>query len=36
VTKSRRMRWACHIARMGDSRVVYRVLVGKTEEKRPL
>ena len=34
--KSRRMRWAGHVARMGDSRVVYRVLVGKAERKRPL
>jgi hypothetical protein len=29
VIKSRRMRWAGHIARMGEGRVVYRVLVGK-------
>jgi hypothetical protein len=34
--KSRRMRWACHGARMGEGRNVYRVLVGKSEEKRPL
>ena len=34
--KSRRMRWAVHVARMGDSRRVYRVLVGKAEGKRPL
>jgi hypothetical protein len=27
--KSRRMRWAAHVACMGESRVVYRVLVGK-------
>ena len=30
VIKSRRMRWAGHVARMGDRRGVYRVLVGKT------
>jgi len=34
--KSRRMRWAGHIARMGERRGVYRVLVGKTEGKGPL
>jgi hypothetical protein len=34
--KSRRMRWAGHVARMGDGRNVYRVLVGKPEGKRPL
>jgi len=33
VIKSRRMRWAGHVARMGDRRL-YRVLVGKPEEKR--
>jgi hypothetical protein len=36
VIKSRRMRWAGHVARMGDRRGVYRVLVGKPEGKRPL
>ena len=36
VIKSRRMRWAEHVARMGGSRGVYRVLVGKSEGKRPL
>ena len=36
VIKSRRMRWARHVARMGDDRGVYRVLVGKLERKRPL
>jgi hypothetical protein len=36
VIKSRRMRWAGHVARMGDRRCVYRVLVGKRERKRPL
>jgi len=30
------MRWAGHVARMGERRVVYRVLVGKPEGKRPL
>jgi hypothetical protein len=34
--KSRRMRWAGHVARMGEGRDVYRVLVGKPEGKRPL
>ena len=29
VIKSRRMRWAGHVARMGEERAVYRVLVGK-------
>jgi len=36
VIKSRRIRWAGHVARMGERRGVYRVLVGKTEGKRPL
>ena len=35
VIKSRRMRWAGHVARMGEERGAYRVLVGKPEEKRP-
>jgi hypothetical protein len=34
--KSRRMRWAGHVARMGGGRNIYRVLVGKPEGKRPL
>jgi hypothetical protein len=34
--KSRRMRWAGHVARMGEGRNVYMVLVGKPEGKRPL
>jgi hypothetical protein len=34
--KSRRMRWAGHVARVGEGRNVYRVLVGKPEGKRPL
>jgi hypothetical protein len=33
--KSRRMRWAGHVERMGEGRNVYRVLVGKPEGKRP-
>ena len=35
VIKSRRMGWAGHVARMGEERGVYRVLVGKPEGKRP-
>jgi hypothetical protein len=34
--KSRRMRWAGHVARMVEGRNLYRVLVGKPEGKRPL
>jgi hypothetical protein len=34
--KSRRMRWVGHVARMGEGRGVYRVLVGRPEGKRPL
>jgi hypothetical protein len=36
VVKSIRMRSAGHVARMGDGRVVYSVLVGKLEGRRPL
>ena len=36
VIKSRRMRWSGHVARMGEERGVYRVLVGKPEGRRPL
>jgi hypothetical protein len=36
VIKSKRMRWAGHVARMGEGRVVYRVLVGRSEGKRLL
>ena len=36
VVKSRRMRWAGHVARMREHRGVHRVLVGKPEGKRPL
>jgi hypothetical protein len=34
--KSRRTRWAGHVARMGEERKMYKVLVGKPEGKRPL
>jgi hypothetical protein len=34
--KSRGMRWAGHVARMGVKRNAYRILVGKPEDKRPL
>jgi hypothetical protein len=34
--KSKRMRWAGHVARMGEKRNAYRILVGKAERKRPL
>jgi len=36
VIKSRKMRWAGHVARMGEERWVYRVLVGKPKGRRPL
>jgi hypothetical protein len=36
IIKSRRMRWAGHLARMGEKRNVYRLLVGKPEGQRPL
>jgi hypothetical protein len=36
IIKSRRMRWADHVARMGEKRNVYRLLVGKPKGKRPL
>jgi len=36
VIKLRRMRWAGHVAHMGEERGVYRVLVGKPEGRRPL
>ena len=36
VVKSRRMRWAGHVTGMGEERGVHRVLVGKSEGKRPL
>jgi hypothetical protein len=34
--KSRRMRWAGHVARMGEERNAYKVLMGKPEGERPL
>jgi hypothetical protein len=34
--ESRRMRWAGHVARMGEEKNVYRILIGKPEGKRPL
>jgi hypothetical protein len=36
IMKSRRMRWSSHVARMGEKRNAYRLLVGKTGRKRPL
>jgi hypothetical protein len=36
IIKSRRMRWAGHVARMGAKKNAYRLLVGKPEGKRPL
>jgi hypothetical protein len=36
IIKSRRMSWAGHVARMGEKRKAYRLLVGKPEGKRPL
>jgi hypothetical protein len=36
IVKSRRMRWAGHVTRMGEKRNVYRLVVGEPEGKRPL
>jgi len=36
MTKSRRMRWAGHVARIGERRGLYRILLGKPEGKRQL
>jgi hypothetical protein len=36
VIKARRMRWAGHVARMGEVRGAYNSLVGRPEERRPL
>jgi hypothetical protein len=36
IIKPKRVRWAGHVARMGERRGAYRVLVGKPEGKRPL
>jgi hypothetical protein len=36
VIKSRRMRWAGHVARMGEKRGAYKILVGRPDGRRPL
>ena len=36
VIKSRRMRWAAHVVRMGEERGLYRVLLGKPEGRKPM
>jgi hypothetical protein len=36
VIKSRGMRWAGHVARMGEGRGIYSVLVGRPEGRKPL
>jgi hypothetical protein len=36
ITKLRRMRWAGHVARIGEKKNVYRLLVGKPKGRRPL
>jgi hypothetical protein len=36
IIKARRMRWTWHVARMGEKRNAYRLLVGKPEGRRPL
>jgi hypothetical protein len=36
VNKSRRMRWAGHVARLGEGRSAYRILVGRPDGRRPL
>jgi hypothetical protein len=36
IIKSRRLRWAGHVARMGEKRQVYRLFVGNPEGKKPL
>jgi hypothetical protein len=36
IVKARRMRWAGHVAQMGEKRNTYRSLVGKPEGRRPL
>jgi hypothetical protein len=36
VIKSIRMRWAVHVARLGERRAAYRILVGRPEGRRPL
>jgi hypothetical protein len=34
--KARRMKWAGHVAQMGEKKNAYRILVGKSDGKRPL
>jgi hypothetical protein len=36
VIKSRKMRWTGHVARMGEGRGVYRVMIGRPEGERPI
>jgi hypothetical protein len=36
IIKSRRMRWTVHVARMGEKRNAYRLLIGKPEGRRPI
>jgi hypothetical protein len=36
ITKTRRMRWAGHVVRMGETRNAYKILVGKHERKSPI
>jgi hypothetical protein len=36
VIKARRMRWAGHVLRMGEVRGAYKILVGRSERRRPL
>jgi hypothetical protein len=36
IIKARRVRWAGHVARMGEKRTAYRLLVGKPDGRRPL
>jgi hypothetical protein len=36
IMKARRMRWTAHVARMGEKRNAYRLLVGKPEGRRPI
>jgi hypothetical protein len=36
IIKARRMRWSRHVARLGEKRIAYRLLVGKPEGRRPL
>jgi hypothetical protein len=36
VIKSRKMRWAGHVAQMGDRRGTYKILMGRTEGQKPL